>query len=137
MYYRADFFFSYWLVAWYIFYELGITKYNPKIGLFIAFIQNTILLCLMIYFKNSFFHMITLIMGIFFFKIIPLWRLRNTTYKLVDIYALVSLFIIYLIWLIVNNFNFAQYPKDVLDGLKNDDPVAPFTHTISNLLKSI
>ena len=50
---RIDFTFSYWIFAWFILYQLNIIKYNPKIFLILASIENLILLFMMIYYKNN------------------------------------------------------------------------------------
>ena len=91
---RGDFVFSFWIVAWYILYELKITKYNPKIAIIIALIVNSMMLSMMIYFNNSWINILSFFFINFVIKVLPLIRLQNTEYKWIDFYALVVLFII-------------------------------------------
>ena len=52
---RIDYFFSYWIFAWYILYVFSIVKYNPKFALTIGLIENIIKLFFMLYHKNHWF----------------------------------------------------------------------------------
>jgi hypothetical protein len=134
MNYRFDFVFSYWLFAWYILYEFKIVSYNPKIAIIIGIIENILILCLMIYFENSFIYIFLFCFVNTFLKLLPLWSLRNTNYEFKDVYALIKLFIIYLLWLIINNLNLKNSVKDKYYQLKNNKPIAPFTYYIDKYL---
>lgn len=99
---RPDFVFSYWILVWYILYELKMVKYNPKIALIFGLVVNLIMLSTMIYFNNSWINILSFCVINFFIKVWPLIRLRNTEYKWTDFYALIVSYIIYLLWLILN-----------------------------------
>ena len=126
---RFDFVFSYWIFTWYIFYELSITKYNPKWGLTIALIENIFVLFLMIFYKNSFIHIILFCFINFFIKIIPLWRLRKTKYEINGIYSMIVLFCIYLVWVKINNV-----PLHMFSWIQKNEP-GPFTYYAKKILK--
>jgi len=131
---RFDFVFSYWIFIWYIFFEMGFNRYNPKIGLIIGLIDNVALLCLMIYFSNSLINIFLFCAINFFIKVIPLWRLRNTEYKITDFYALIVLFIIYIGWLFINNVNIIKLVKVRYNNIKNNDTFGPFMYYIKKYL---
>jgi hypothetical protein len=121
---RFDLVFSYWLFTWYVFYIFKIVKYNPKWGLTIGIIENIGLLCLMFYYKNSWINIFLFCFINFFIKILPLWSIRNTKYDMNGIFSFFGLFIIYLIWLLLNNI-----PLDIkksYNWVKKQD-AGPFT----------
>ncbi len=91
--------FSYWIFGWYFVYMIGYTKYNPMIALMIGNIANMFVLIAMIYFKTKFKNILYFIIVNLFFKILPLWTLRNTKIKKIDIYATFILFLVYVGWI--------------------------------------
>ena len=123
---RIDFVFSYWIFAWYLLYEFKIVNDNPKIALTIALIENFIGLFLMIYYSNSKNHILSFIIIMTLIKIIPLWRLRNTDYEFNSLYIMISLFMIFLLWLSINKIDIIEYHKGKLDSVKKDKPFGPF-----------
>ena len=110
--------FSYWIFAWYILYEFKFIKYSPKLALIIGLISNTTLLLLMIFYNNSIINILLFCLVQLFIKIIPLWRLRNN--KIYDLKSLVILFIIYMVWLFINNTNIYLLNKIKMDKIKNN-----------------
>jgi hypothetical protein len=110
--------FSYWIFAWYILYEFKFIKYSPKLALILGLISNTTLLLLMIFYNNSIINILLFCLVQLFIKIIPLWRLRNN--KIYDLKSLVILFIIYMIWLFINNTNIYILNKTKMDNIKNN-----------------
>jgi len=130
---RFDFVFSYWIFAWFIFYEMGIIPYNPKIALIIALLTSFIELTVMIYYKNSLFNIFLFSFINFVMKVIPIFFLLNTSYNINDFYAFLVLFIIYLLWLLVNKLNIQKEVKNVIRRLKHNEPVGPFIYYINNI----
>jgi len=128
---RFDFVFSYWIFAWFILYELQITHYNPKIALIIGLLVNLIELSTMIYYKNSFFNIFLFSFMIFILKIVPIWILRKTEYKIIDIYADIGLFIIYLFWLFMNHVNIKKEMTIIVDKIKHNKPVGPVMYYVN------
>ena len=49
---RPDLIFSYWILIWYLLYELNIISYNPKFALILAFVANFYNFYFMFYFKR-------------------------------------------------------------------------------------
>jgi hypothetical protein len=110
--------FSYWIFAWYLLYELKYIKSSPKLALIIGLISNTILLLLMIYYNNNIYNILLFCIVQLFIKIIPLWRLRNN--NIYDYKSLIILFIIYILWLFINNTNIYKLNKIKLKKIKNN-----------------
>jgi len=130
---RFDFVFSYWIFAWFILYELKITQYNPKIALIIGLLINVIELSTMIYYKNSFSNIFLFSIINFMLKVVPIWILRKTEYKIIDIYADIGLFIIYLFWLFINNINIRRESTNIVDKIKHNKPVGPLMYYINKI----
>jgi hypothetical protein len=137
MYLRFDYYFSYWVFTWYLLYEFKITKYNPKFGLIIALIENFVVLILMVYYKNSFLYIFLVCLGISLFKLTPLWRLRYTSIKLRDVYMTFTLFIVYILWLIINHFHFKKFMNVEYNNIKNNKPSTPFAKDVDEIIKLI
>ena len=117
--------FSFWIVVWYVLYELSVTTFNPKIPLVLGVIHNTILLLIMFYYKNDWIHIVTFCLINLCIKGIPLWTLRHDAYRWKDLYALVVYFILYIMWLYVNGQ--LKLKSDGLHEIKNNLPSGPFT----------
>ena len=115
---NIDLIFSYWIFTWYVLYEFKIITYSPKLALIIGLISNIILLLLMIFYNNSIIIIVLFCIIQIFIKIIPLWRLRNN--HIYDFKALAILFIIYMIWLFINNTNIYILNKVKMDNIKNN-----------------
>jgi hypothetical protein len=133
---RFDFVFSYWIFAWYLFYVLKLTSYKPKIALIIGIIHNSILLLSMIYYKNDWIHILTFCFINLCIKVIPLWTIRHEEYRWKDAYALLIYFIIYLIWLYLNNQIKSISLQKSIQRLKNNMPAGPFTYYVDKYLRS-
>jgi len=110
--------FSYWIFLWYLLYEFKFINYSPKLALIIGLISNIILLLLMVYYVNNIYNILLFCIVQLFIKIIPLWRLRNN--NIYDYKSLIILFIIYMIWLYINNTNIHKLNKTKLDKIKNN-----------------
>ena len=133
MYTRIDHVFSYWIFFWFIFYKLDIIKYNPKIFLIIAGIENLYLLINMIYYKNSLKYILLFIFINIFIKVIPLIILWNTEYRFNDFIAGIVLFLIYFGWLYLNGLSIKSSIgkfKDSLDKIKENKAFSPVIHKL-------
>ena len=97
---RPDYIFSYWIILWYLFYELGLITYNPKFALYIGLVENLFVFFSMIYHKVLLRNILFFSFIIFIFKVVPLWTIRNTKIKRIDIEATFALFIMYIGWLL-------------------------------------
>jgi hypothetical protein len=123
---RFDFFFSYWIFVWYVFYELRLISYNPQGALMFALLLNVVLLPFMLY--DSYSYTICFFIIIFLFKIIPLWRLKNTMYTKKDVYASIILFMIYMVWILVNKVNIFSITLLQIDNIKKNKPIGPMMY---------
>jgi len=125
---RFDFVFSYWIFAWYLLYEVGFISFNPKFALTVGLVHNFFAFILMIYFKNSFMNIFLFLLINLFIKIIPLWRLRNTTIHVKDVHATVILFIIFLLWMDVNGMKYTTFLKKNNYNLTHKQEGGPLTY---------
>jgi hypothetical protein len=133
---RFDFLFSYWIFIWFILYEIKIVKYNPKFAFILGIIANIIELVAMIYFKNSFLYIFLFIFLFCLLKIVPLSFLIHDKILLKDIYALFGLFLIYFIWLKINNISLRRESNTIANRIKENKPIGPATYYIDKFLKS-
>ena len=126
---RPYFIFYYCIFFWLILYMLRIIPFSPKFIIILGIIENIFILTLKIYNKYyssipSFLIINTII------KIIPLICVWNTTIKENDIIFSAILFIVYLIWLIINKKFYILYSMEWLTKNKKNknSVVAPFEH---------
>jgi hypothetical protein len=113
-YLRLDYVFSYWIFLWFILYELKLVKYSPKFIIIIGIIENLGLFSYFIYKKSSFYNIAKFIIINIFIKIIPLYLVWKDKIIWNDIIASLVLFLIYLLWLVINNrsnYLFNEYNK--------------------------
>jgi hypothetical protein len=123
--------FSYWIFIWYVLYELQLVSYNPKGALIVAFLENIIGLCVMIYYSYSYMNYFILIN--FFFKVLPLWSIIYTPYYKKDLYATIVLFCIYLLWLYINKLNILDFLKIIklqIYNIKHNKPIGPLMYLL-------
>jgi hypothetical protein len=83
---QFEFTFSYWIFGWFLFYYFGLTKFNPKIWLIIALLENIvgILYVIIKKYKVSLTDVILYTIANIVIKVWPLWVLRNTSYRWTD-----------------------------------------------------
>ena len=128
---RFDLLFSYWVFAWYLFYILGWTTYNPTFALLIALIENTVMLLSM--YKTRVYTVLFFILALFLFKIIPLLSITRSIQPR-DIFATLTLFMVYTSWLYINGLTL-RYPiqlsKDIIENKRD----LPFTSWMKRILK--
>lgn len=67
-------------------------------------------------------------------KILPLWSLRNTTIHNKDIMATIILFVIYNIWLAMNNENMVHLSEIGYEAVKYNKINTPIIYWIDKLL---
>jgi hypothetical protein len=130
---RPDLIFSYWVLIWYVLYEINLISYNPKFWLIIAFITNFYNLYFMFYFKH-YYMLLLFIIIIIVIKGIPIWTLRNTPILAKDIIAGSVLFFIYYIWLAYNGESiyslFRKFYIYIRDNNLNSTPFMYFLNSI-------
>jgi hypothetical protein len=113
---RPDLIFSYWIYLWYILYIFKVVKYNPKFAIICGMIENLIILLLMCIYNTKKILIVLFIIMFFILKLIPLYTIWNDNIKLNDDIKNTSLlFIIYLVWIHLNQLNIT----DALTNSKN------------------
>lgn len=131
---RFDLVFSYWIFAWYLLYEMGVVLYNPAIALIIGLLENAVLLCAMIYWKNSIRHILEFIIINTFIKVIPLWTLRHTRMDwYTGLVSTIVLFGIYVCWLIFNGVRIGNVGR-AYRNIQQDKPAGPFMEILDRIL---
>jgi len=110
------YFFSYWIFILFILYKSNIIDYNPKLLLLLALIEHLILTIIMIFNKSNNKRIINLIIVNIIFYILPYYSIKTNS----DITTSFILFLLYNIWLLVNNQNLLDlYNKISLDIINN------------------
>ena len=113
---RPDLIFSYWIYLWYILYIFKVVKYNPKFAIICGMIENLIILLLMCIYNTKKILVVLFIIMFVILKLIPLYTIWNDNIKLYDDIKNTSLlFIIYLLWIHLNQLNIT----DALTNSKN------------------
>jgi hypothetical protein len=137
---RADLVFSYWIYAWFILYACKYLKYSPKLALILGLLDNAIMLLLMMLFGTS-------VKTIFYFviintiiKVLPLYYLRKERITLKDVHFTCGLFLIFVVWLHINEQSLIGNIKIIHDSLlygKNETPFMSFLSSIEKNYKNI
>ena len=113
---RPDFIFSYWIFAWSILYILYIVTISPKFVLICGVIENLIFLLVMMYKKSHFYSIFKFIFINFWIKILPLYLVWNTKITSKEIKYSFGLFLIYVGWLYINDFDFYNIYNDIYNA---------------------
>jgi hypothetical protein len=130
---RIDLVFSYWIYLWFILYIFKYTIYSPKFALTLGLLDNIVLLFLMFTWGTSIKTIIWFIIINTLIKIIPLYYLRTEPYKIKDMYFTMGLFLIYIIWLHINNQSLVGNIKMIHDSLLYGKNETPFMNLLSKI----
>lgn len=126
-----SFFFSYWIFAWFLCYELGWTKYNPYLWLWIAFIANFMFSIAMIYYQNDVIDILLFLFVNLLIKGVPIWLLSGSVIRQRDFQAgliLLGIYFAYLAWnnkLLKHNVFYEQ-----IRAIQSNQPITPFVHFV-------
>ena len=58
-------------------------------------------------------------------KGIPLWSIWNDPYRLKDVYATIVLFLLYLLWIWINDVNLYNVLNKQLHHIYTNEPIGP------------
>ena len=130
---RADLVFSYWIYVWFILYVFKITIYSPKFAIILGAIDNFIMLTLMFLYGTSSKSITYFIIINTFIKVLPLYYLRTQQMKLNDIYFTGGLFVVFIIWLHINEQSLIGNIKLVHDSLLYNKSQTPFMHLVEQI----
>jgi hypothetical protein len=128
---RADLIFSNWIFIWVVIYISGLTTFSPKIAIIIALLENmgsSILL------KTINYKTLRAILLYFLLKLISLAIVINDVVIMRDFIVLILLFLIYVIWLFINDETVIGYYKKIHHSLNNNDNNTPFVNFINNII---
>jgi hypothetical protein len=135
---RVDYVFSYWIFGWFMLYYVGITRYNPFFALLVSLIENILLLILMIYYGVSIKSILSFILINFFIKVLPVIYLIKTKIILRDVIVTCILFLIYLVWLYINNKRtIFRVQKEIYNSLINEKSETPIMYMMDKLEKYV
>lgn len=128
---RPDLIFSYWIFAWFLLYIMKIIYFSPKFVIFLALFQNIANL-LYIAIKNApYIVLIKYCVVIICIKFIPFYVMRNDTIKISDIMFTFFLFLVYLIWLYMNNITVFEVYKKIGNALLHNTNEIPGFYVIN------
>lgn len=131
---NLDLIFSHWIFIWYLLYYFKIVNLNPKIAIICGIVVNVIMLLLMFICHTNIKLILFFSFIILLSKIIPLITIWNKKINpKEDIPALMTLFVIYLVWTFINLkkvYEFIEKIKILIFYNKNTIS----THYIDNVL---
>ena len=130
---RIDLVFSYWIFAWYLAYMVKLTPYNPKWGLVLGIIENLVMLIAFIAFGASLSSIALFLCINIAIKGIPLYTIYNTKTVIKDIYALITLFALYTIWVYANGGTIIEYLQKTYDSILHEKNETPAMWLITKL----
>jgi hypothetical protein len=126
---RFDYIFSYWIVLWYVLYKLNLVSYNPKGALIPALLANFMFLCIMLYYSYS--YTIFFVIALILMKVVPLWSVWNDPYRLKDVYATIIIFVVYLVWIRINNVDLNKLLNKQIHHIYTNKPIGPGMYLIN------
>ena len=133
---RPDLVFSYWIYVWYVLYVFKLIQYSPKLALILGLIDNIFMFIMMLLYgtsKKTIFYFIivnTLI------KVVPLYYLKNEQIKVNDIYFTCGLFLLFIIWLYINEQSLVGNIKIIYDSLLYGKNETPFMALLQKIEKN-
>ena len=137
--YRFDYVFTYWFFIAYVLYMCKINPYNPKPVLYfgVGFLITQIFIFLITgvpLVRIGFFLFYNL-----FLKFIPLYTVIHTKFTWKDTQFYIGMFVVYLMWLIVNDVNLWEFFLSYLSpNLLNTDGVQNKSYTpLNNTLQAL
>jgi len=133
---RADLVFSYWIYVWYLLYAFKFTTYSPKFALIFGVIDNIIMLINMLLYGTSRRTIAYFIIINTLIKVLPLYYLRNETIQMKDVYFTGVLFLVFIIWLHMNEQSLVGNMKLIHDSLLYGKDKTPFMALLKQLQKN-
>jgi len=135
---RPDFIFSYWIFVWFILYILGVISFSPKFPFIIGLLENIVLLFAMLTYGTNKTTIMYFVITSVILKMIPIYYLYNDQIKIKDILFTVFIFILFSLWLKINNQtvigNLNMIRNSILEG-KNNTPLIAILQNLGKLIK--
>lgn len=142
---RFGYFFSYWIVSWFVIYYLIVKtnffistenkqyiseNFNPKFALYIALLENIGIFLWLFVNKANLSVLIKYMIMIIIFKAIPLFVLKEDIIKMpYDLIPVSGLFVIYMIYLALYNQTVYKIYKTSNEYLVKGENKTPFFET--------
>ena len=137
-YYRFDLFFSYWIFAWWFLFYNKIVKISPKIAIIIAILDNIIVLFTLLQLNASPLNLFLFFIQLILIKLIPLYSIKDISIDWNnEIKYFIYLFIIFNIWLSLNDTSFHNQTIKQLNTFKGLDELSGDTTPLMALLYDI
>lgn len=130
---HLDLIFTYWVYVWYLAYMIKLTPYNPKLALIIGIAINILLAILVLVNSGKISSIIPFLVVNTFLKGVPLYTIYNTKITRKDIYAMFGLFLIYMIWLHINNKSIIEIVQKIYESIIHDKNETPAIAIISRI----
>ncbi len=130
---NSDLLFSNWIFIWFILYLSNIIPYSPKLIILVGFIIILGILYYLYVNKASKYNLLKFALLNLFMKAIPLIILYNVENTWDEFYFSIGIYIIYLIWLDINDTDFFTIYKKLINNYINGST----NTTISNLYDNI
>jgi hypothetical protein len=116
------------------------TTYNPKWALVLGIVENIIQSIALILYGASIYSILLFMLINIVIKGIPLYTVYNTKTTIKDIYAILVLFILYVLWVYVNGETVIGYVQKTFDSIlheKNETPTMWLINKIYKYFKKI
>ncbi len=115
---RSDFILSYWVLAWFILYIIGIVRTSPLFATLLGAMENIGSVIYFIFMGASPYNIIKFIIINAIIKGLPLWYMivRGHTITRSSIIATVLMIVMYYTWLLMNNMNLYKIYELVGNG---------------------
>lgn len=124
--------FSYWIFIWFLLYYFRIVHSNPKWWLVLAFIQNIIVIFLLIRYKYSLKFILIFGLIAVLVKVIPFMLIKDTKVHNTDFVWYFIIFGMYCLGMYLNNKNTMNYIFP-FDSIKNKKFFPPILREIFNI----
>lgn len=131
---RPDYFFTYWILIWFVLYVMKIVPYNPKYLFFVGAGLGILQLGVMLFFKESARYLLAFVFSVMLTKGIPIYYLRDDKTTPVDIYVMLSAVVLFFCWLIYNGVSIRRFISEYLTPDKNGKISFPVTNYIYQII---
>ena len=122
---RTDLLFSYWIFAWAILYFMNILTVAPKLLIILALLEVVYAVYVALIKKYTMYGIIRLLFMNFWIKVVPLYYLWDVSITYKELMYSSLLFVVYLIWLYMNNQTFYNVYNTIIN-IKNYRDVTAF-----------
>ena len=129
---RFDFLFTYWIIAWYVLYVVGLVSYNPKGLLVIDLLAHVVALIVMLYYSYSYTYLF--VGWILLLNVLPLWYIWKDPYAWKDVYATLLVGLMYLAWVWIYQVNPISVLRTLLHHVKHNKIMGPGMQIIYDYL---